>query len=533
MALQDLEGVLASSLVCIEVFCGKAQLSKSLRKLSFQTFSIDHKTLKNVPILKLDLNSEWDVKLLMDLISQARVLYVHFAPPCGTASAAQSIRLSKKRHGPPPLRSLRRPMGLGKLRAIDKERVRLANRLYETTCNLIAMLDAQGIGWSVENPASSLMWVTTPFQELARRVARRFYGLTFDTCMFGAPRMKHTALWTNVSNLQALSVKCDGNHTHEAWGKVGNQFATALECAYNKQLSDSWASCIQQFALDRKVVFPPLVLADVDSKGSAMRTNYNKAVMGSQPRGNKLPPVMTDLLQGQSVDITAHPEVQRLPQGSRLPNTSTFPAGSRLLRHVNVSGGERDGADNDIDKITAIIGFPRTPADYLAEVITLQNPHNMDILLDDGMVEAISLQLDGGSSKLRCQRIAWAKHVNQLSGSLRGQEVELHKSMPLHLQAVLATKRLKLFEKLLEESHYKDSKVAGEMAAGFSLVGWAPESGVFESKVRPPTMHQDTLRKMSASFSARAIASLKSSGDAMQDLEPVESNAEGGRCWLH
>lgn len=519
-AFQDLEGVPASSLVCIEVFCGKAQLSKSLRAKSFQTFSIDHKTLKNVPILRLDLNSELDVKLLMDLLDQARVLYVHFAPPCGTASAARNIRLSRKRHGPRPLRSISMPMGLRGLKAVDRERVRLANSLYSMTCKLVEILQSRGIGWSIENPASSLMWMTTPFQQLAMRLRKQLIGLVFDTCMYGSSRLKHTALWTNVPHLKALAVRCDNSHEHEAWGQVGNKFATALECAYNKQLSDARAACVQQFALSCNVVFPPTVFSEVTSEESTLRTNYNKAVLGTQPRGRKLPPVMTDLLQGQSVDITAYPEVQRLPQGSRLPNTSVFPAGSRLLRHENVNGGERDDeADDKTNAKSAIIGFPRTPEDYLAEVITLQHPHNSGILLDDEMVDAIRLQLDGGSAELRRQRIAWAKEVSQLRIQLNDEELELHKRMPQHLQSVLSTKRLKLFEKLLVDSNYQDSKIASEMTAGFNLVGWAPQSGVFESKVRPPTMHPDVLRKMAASFTARSIASLKTSGDELQDLE--------------
>lgn len=449
-AFQDLEGVPASSLVCIEVFCGKAQLSKSLRAKSFQTFSIDHKTLKNVPILRLDLNSELDVKLLMDLLDQARVLYVHFAPPCGTASAARNIRLSHKRHGPRPLRSISMPMGLRGLKAVDRERVRLANSLYSMTCKL----QSRGIGWSIENPASSLMWLTTPFQ-LAMRLGKQLIGLVFDTCMYGFSRLKHTALWTNIQHLKALAVRCDNSHEHEAWGQVGNKFATALECAYNKQLSDAWAACIQQFALSHNVVFPPTVFSEVTSEESTLRTNYNKAVLGTQPRGRKLPPVMTDLLQGQSVDITVYPEVQRLPQGSRLPNTSVFPAGSRLLRH----GGERDDeADDKTNAKSAIIGFPRTPEDYLAEVITLQHPHNSSILLDDGMVDAIRLQLDGGSAELRRQRIAWAKAVSQLCIQLNDEESELHKRMPQHLQSVLSTKRLKLFEGGSQLPGQQDSK---------------------------------------------------------------------------
>ena len=103
---------MATDLICIEVFCGQARLSQSLKSQSFRVFSIDHKPFKNVSVLQIDLNSIVERKLFWDLVFHNRVLYVHFAPPCGTASAARQIRLHKTSHGPRPLRDLANPMGL-------------------------------------------------------------------------------------------------------------------------------------------------------------------------------------------------------------------------------------------------------------------------------------------------------------------------------------------------------------------------------------------------------------------------------------
>ena len=126
--------------------------------------------------------------MLEELILLDKVLYVHFAPPCGTASAARNIQ-----PGPPPLRSVRFPMGLPNLSFAQRQRVGKANFLYAWTCKVILMLSAKGIAWSVENPASSLMWVTDPFLQLLEAIPD-LIAFSFHTCMFAAKRKKDTAL---------------------------------------------------------------------------------------------------------------------------------------------------------------------------------------------------------------------------------------------------------------------------------------------------------------------------------------------------
>ena len=149
-------------------------------------FSIDHKAVKGIPILVIDLNSVSQVRIFDELIRQRRLLYVHFAPPCGTASKARTIKLNLKNE-PKPLRSLRFPMGLPGLKGVQLERVKLANSLYEFTAKYVQLLHERNIGWSVENPSSSLMWVTPPFANLMLSLRAEISGVLFHTCMFGAP----------------------------------------------------------------------------------------------------------------------------------------------------------------------------------------------------------------------------------------------------------------------------------------------------------------------------------------------------------
>ena len=179
-------------------------------------FSVDHKALKGVPILMIDINSPSQKRVLEELLRRDAIIYVHFAPPCGTCSAARNIRISKDRHGPPPLRSLSRPIGLFNLRGVQKLRVEAANRLYQWTVEMILQLHARGVDWSIENPASSLLWITAPFLRLQSLVPT-LHAVSFHTCMFLAPRKKTTAIWASLPKIVSLRRTCDGSHQHLQW----------------------------------------------------------------------------------------------------------------------------------------------------------------------------------------------------------------------------------------------------------------------------------------------------------------------------
>ena len=88
----------------VEIFCGKSGLSKRLRQKRFQVVSVNHVAPKGVPVLRIDISSKAQREVLEELLRLDAVLYVHFALPCGTASAARNIQ-----PGPPPLRSTVHP----------------------------------------------------------------------------------------------------------------------------------------------------------------------------------------------------------------------------------------------------------------------------------------------------------------------------------------------------------------------------------------------------------------------------------------
>ena len=75
----------------IEVFCGQANLSRAMADLGFATVSIDHADKSTVcKVLQLDILSPSGFAIFESVLARDRIFWVHFAPPCGTFSAAHS-----------------------------------------------------------------------------------------------------------------------------------------------------------------------------------------------------------------------------------------------------------------------------------------------------------------------------------------------------------------------------------------------------------------------------------------------------------
>eukprot|EP00973_Karenia_brevis_P074466 10347396-Karenia_brevis.AAC.1 len=117
----------------LEVFCGSGRLANELGKVGFKVIGFDHVANKDIPLCKLvhvDLTTENGARILKTIIEEHRVVYVHFAPPCGTATRAREIRRSTG-VGPKPLRSMQYPEGFPDLTGTNRDRVQSANKLYK------------------------------------------------------------------------------------------------------------------------------------------------------------------------------------------------------------------------------------------------------------------------------------------------------------------------------------------------------------------------------------------------------------------
>ena len=142
--MSRLQGKCVSDLVFIEVFAGTGRLTASVRRLGVnQSVGIDHVIHKQVraPMVKLDLTKASDFSVLMNMLDDDDIAWVHCAPPCGTASRARDIR-REDGFDPPASRSSAQPDGLAGLSDALQGRVQSANCLYMATSHYGALLSA-------------------------------------------------------------------------------------------------------------------------------------------------------------------------------------------------------------------------------------------------------------------------------------------------------------------------------------------------------------------------------------------------------
>lgn len=150
----------------VEMCAGSAQLSASFKKIGAQSIPFDWKGNRHqtrVTVYQLDLTLPGAFDVLSELFSDSSIIYVHFAPPCGTSSKARNrpIPLELQIQGAPaprPLRSLNYPKGLPDLTVFEKQRVNSANIIYELFIRLMYLAFKNHIPLSIENPANSYFW---------------------------------------------------------------------------------------------------------------------------------------------------------------------------------------------------------------------------------------------------------------------------------------------------------------------------------------------------------------------------------------
>ena len=79
----------------LEVFSGLGAFTRAMTKVGFRAVAIDWKGNKDKPVTHtqwLDLTTKACQAEFWKLVKENRVVYVHFAPPCGTSSRARELR---------------------------------------------------------------------------------------------------------------------------------------------------------------------------------------------------------------------------------------------------------------------------------------------------------------------------------------------------------------------------------------------------------------------------------------------------------
>jgi hypothetical protein len=197
------QGKTLQDLLFVEIFAGTARLSKVAREQGIGILPVDKPSERasQIFVANYDVTNPEEFHDLMALLEteKDRLLAVHLAPACGTASKAREKKLWNFRNKgfkvPGPLRSKEKPMGLDSLAGLDKIRTEAANMVYSATAAIMKFCIANNILCSLENPENSLFW---DYPEIAEVLQYHVgFSVYFHHCMHGGTRNKKTRWWAS------------------------------------------------------------------------------------------------------------------------------------------------------------------------------------------------------------------------------------------------------------------------------------------------------------------------------------------------
>ena len=235
----------------MEIFAGTARLSKVARDTGFQALPIDKTTARasQIFIAQYDLTEPESLQAIIDILTteKDRILAVHLAPACGTASRAREKKLTSfAKRGfkiPGPLRSQKQPMGIDGLSGLDKVRTETANLVYAATAKLIEVCHNLQILCSVENPENSLFWFSQQLQQSWKQSVDTVCHST-TVCMAGpATSLQNGGPLTRPSKPSeffATIAMVMPNGTQCQWGKICSSTRRQKQHIHTCFVSESW-----------------------------------------------------------------------------------------------------------------------------------------------------------------------------------------------------------------------------------------------------------------------------------------------------
>ena len=523
--------------VILEIFCGSARVTACLKMIGLtSSFGVDHIKGKAVSTCKVaDLTTQEGQQLLLTWLDAPNVEGVFLAPPCGTCSLARNIILrdckGRPLPGPVPLRSHLHPEGLLNLSPKNRKRVSLANTLYEFLGKVIRIADSKGLIIVVENPRSSLFWLTKWWKSKGVKLTYTAH----QACAYGSERPKWTVLAHNRHHFCKICKSCPGvgkNHVHKPWGVINthdsSHFATSEETAYPLPLAGAIATAFARSLMD-KGWQPPVDSLDLD--WNSVSFAKIRASVGDQPKASKLPPMVREhkyilLIKGPQESLNQVPVKPRerlkkpwvVPHDCDSPN-EFVPPEAQLLR---LSPLRSKGGIHEVDSshlYEQAWGVPFTPDEFVKEAYVSGHPRNLKNLLPSPLEHAISLNINLPPGDLVSLRAAWFKKWIVRIEELESDERSLKASMPEHLRKILSPKRLLVFREMLAELDYPDQGVFDEIACGTGLAGSVPDSGLFEKVFRPCEITEEQLKSGAEHNRKSIFYSCRGSGD--QDVDKV------------
>ena len=513
----DIEQILV-----VEVFAGTGRLTSALRDKGFRTMAIgrDKTRSKQVHIVQYDLEDPFQLEALIQLLDKERqrILWVHFAPSCGTASRSRERPLKHlERMGyeiPKPLRNDQYPMGIPGLSGKDLAKVTSANATYAAMLRVCQFCWAANIAISIENPGNSLFWKIPSVERFLREVGG--YDAVFHHCVHGGFRDKLTRWWASVDWFLPLAILCDKQHAHAPWnpeikdGKI--VYPTHEEAAYPILLCRRLADIAFEQAMLQGAIQHDTLQQQIESS----ETTAHRFLINMLLRGKKFKPLVSEYgsyvlvaVSGQNSRLETADILKHFPKGAKIVHRRFFKGSLRVdekdrkdkpfeSQQADQDGRHRDGVlavsrcleekvSGDAWEILSI-GVPRDEKAFLDKALAAGHPRSMAIHLSDGVKEVLHSNFKGEPYTLIKKRLAYISKWSNRAKELVEQEKQVHDGLPEHLKGILGGKRLLLMGEMLQDAGYPDQKLVSDICSGFNISGWLQQSNVFPKETKRPDM---------------------------------------------
>ena len=550
-------GMNVSDLLFLEIFAGTARLSKVARDVGMQILPVDKTNARasQIFVAQYDLADPNDVEALVELIrtERHRILAIHLAPACGTASRAREKKLSSlAKRGfkiPVPLRSRDKPMGLDGLQGLDKVRTEAANLTYSATAVIMKLCLELHILCSVENPANSLFWFFPEIEALLDKG----YRVEIHNCMHGGARNKLTTWWATQNVFGELSILCDGRHEHAKWNPkpIGQKltFPTAEEAAYPMLLCKRLVAIFLSYAKHLGAEQPHTLQEQLP----ASNVTSHRWILNMLPKGKRMKPLVSEFQSYKifAIDSVSDPEktviFDNLPKGSRIVQRRLQWGKIRVDEHACLwlSGdksleidksspllGKHDTGEETHAEIVTV-GIPRSPWDFLERAVNAGHPRTLAIRLNEAVTKMLRENFAEEPYHVVKTRALFLRKWTQRCRDLTADEQVLHQGLEPHLQHVLQGKRLLLCKEMLQELQYPDTELVDTICSGFPLTGWLPRSQVFPACLKRPAHSVESACKLAKGVNKSILKQVTEQNDAeLADEVWRQSMEEADKGWV-
>ena len=136
--------------------------------------------------------------------------------------------------------------------------------------------------------------------------------------------------------------------------------------------------------------------------------------------------------------------------------------------------------------------------EFVQKAVEAGHPQSLRSCIPEILRKAVKVNAETTSLQRAKHRTEMMKSWRLMARDLESEEQHLKASMPPHLNRILQSKRIKLWERLLREANYQDMGVVNEVVCGTPLVGETETTGLWPSKFVPAMVTEEQLQEISA-----------------------------------